>query len=132
MKQKDLIKLDSESKKTLEEFILKRIEEIIFDERERPSGLQKVKGGLLIKNQSGKLLNKLKANKGFMKYSTKGYHFDLKMVPYFKYLDDQRRDELNWYLTEAIFEDEKISQKIAELTAKGVKAKFLQIISEQT
>jgi hypothetical protein len=64
-----------------------------------------------------------------MKLTKKGYVFDLRFAPYYKYLDDARRKELNWYLTEAIFEDEEIGKKIVELSAKNIKANFLEIIS---
>ena len=52
------------------------------------------------------------------------------MVPYFQYLDDARRDELNWYLSEAIFEDNKIRDKIRELTAGATKRVMIKMISD--
>jgi hypothetical protein len=134
MKTKDLLKLNDSEKKELEKFIVDRIVDIIFKERKRPSGKSKADGsGLIITNQTGKLKRSVEENarKGFMKLTKKGYVFDLRFAPYYKYLDDARKDELNWYLTEAIFEDDEIAKKVAELVGKGIKANFLEIISEE-
>jgi hypothetical protein len=133
MKQEDLLELDTKSIKELEKFIIKRIVDIIFKEQKRPSGLRKEDGGLVITSQTGNLKRTVEENaqKGFMKLTKKGYVFDLRFAPYYKYLDDARRKELNWYLTEAIFEDEDIIKKIVELSAKNIKANFLEIISEE-
>ena len=147
---KDVLNLSSKQVRDLEKKILKRIEEIIFD-RKRPSGRPKVKSyktktvngkvqrtpvfksSTKIEDAGGKgsesLRKTLKANKGFMRVEKKRIVFDIKMVSYYKYLDDERRDELNWYLTEAIYEDEELTKMIADITAEGIKAKFLQMVS---
>jgi hypothetical protein len=52
------------------------------------------------------------------------------MMPYYVYLDDGRRDELNWYLTEAIFEDEQIRNLIAELLEGAMMRVFLEVLTE--
>ena len=124
------IKLNSGEMRELEKFLLTRIEDIIFNERRRPSGKQKIKGGLLIEDFTGDLRRELKANRGFIVQTSKGFQIDIKMVPYFQYLDDGRRDELNWYLSEAIFEDKKISEKIKEITAGATKRVMLKMISD--
>ena len=124
------LKFNAEEMRELEKFVLVRIEDIIFHERNRPSGKQKVKGGLLIEDKTGNLRQELKANRGFITQSARGFSIDIKMVPYFQYLDDGRRDELNWYLSEAIFEDNKIRDKIRELTAGATKRVMIKMISD--
>lgn len=118
--------LTNKELRDLELFILRRVESIIFLERKRPSGRQKVKGGLLIQDgKNGALRNKLMSAKDFIKETEKGFEIDIKMVEYFKYLDDARREELNWYITEAVFEDPQIRKKIKEITTKRVSIKIL-------
>lgn len=134
MNEKDLLELDAKGRKELEKFIIQRIVDIIFKERKRPSGRRKEDGsGLVITSQTGTLKRSVEENakRGFMKLTKKGYVFDLQFAPYYKYLDDARRNELNWYLTEAIFEDDEIAKKLAELVGKGIKANFLEIISQE-
>lgn len=148
IKVEDLLGFNAKQMKTLEDFIIDRIEDVIFN-RKRPSGRKKVKGyktktvngktertpifknSDVIEDGKTKQLRKtLKANKGFMRIDKKGLVFDIKMVSYYKYLDDERRTELNWFLNEAIFEDKQLSDKIAEITLEGIKGKFLEIISK--
>lgn len=125
------VKLDRKQIRELEKEILKRVESIIFSERNRPSGKQKVNGGLLVEDDTGKLRRQLKANRGFVKQNKRGgIEVDIKMVSYFKWLDDERRQELNWYFSEAIFEDKIISDKIKELYTESVKSAFIKIIKE--
>ena len=122
------VKLDRKQIRELEKEILKRVESIIFSERNRPSGKQKVNGGLLVEDDTGKLRRQLKANRGFVKQNKRGgIEVDIKMVSYFKWLDDERRQELNWYFSEAIFEDKIISDKIKELYTESVKSAFIKI-----
>ena len=90
------VQLSGKEMKELEDFVINRIEDIIFKERRRPSGKQKGKGGLLIEDNTGELRRKLKANRGFIKQTSKGFTIDVKMVSYYKFLDDERRDKLNW------------------------------------
>jgi hypothetical protein len=52
-------------------------------------------------------------------------------MEYFKYLDDGRRDELNWYLTEAIFEDKNVRKKFKEIYAASAKRVILKEIKSQ-
>jgi hypothetical protein len=143
------VQLSGKEMKELEDFVINRIEDIIFKERERPSGQGKVTkykrkvvkgkvvssipitdGGLLIEDDTGNLRKKLKANRGFIKQTSKGFVIDVKMVSYYKYLDDERRDKLNWYLSEAIFEDDKIKEKVVELTAGAFRRIALKMISD--
>jgi len=127
----DEVKLDRKQIRELEKEILKRVESIIFSERNRPSGKQKVNGGLLVEDDTGKLRRQLKANRGFVKQNKRGgIEVDIKMVSYFKWLDDERRQDLNWYFSEAIFEDKIISDKIKELYTESVKSAFIKIIKE--
>jgi hypothetical protein len=152
MKLEEVLQLNSTQIRKLEKEILKRIEEIIFN-RKRPSGRQKIQGyktktvnkkvertpiyksSTKIEDAGGKgsegLRKTLKANKGFMRIENKLIVFDIKMVSYYKYLDDERRDELNWYLTEAIFEDAELKKFIADITAEGIKSKFINIFSQE-
>jgi hypothetical protein len=137
------IKLNKKEIRTLEKLVLKRVEEIIFDERERPSGELKVGSGItkyrpggyrkdaLVEDNSGALRRSVKQNKNFIKQNDKGgLEINLKFISYFKWLDDGRRDNLNWYFGEAIFEDEKIIEKIKELTAASIKRTIINIINE--
>ena len=127
----DEVKLDRKQIRELEKEILKRVESIIFSERNRPSGKQKVNGGLLVEDDTGKLRRQFKANRGFVKQNKRGgIEVDIKMVSYFKWLDDERRQDLNWYFSEAIFEDKIISDKIKELYTESVKSAFIKIIKE--
>jgi len=152
MNLEDVLQLNSTQIRKLEKEILDRIEEIIFDRR-RPSGRQKIKGYKTKtvnkkvqrtpiyksstkiedagKRGSEGLRTTLKANKGFMRIENKRIVFDIKMVSYYKYLDDQRRDELNWYLTEAIFEDAELKKFIADITAEGIVSKFINMFSQE-
>lgn len=123
------LNLDKSAVREFENFVINKIEEIIFGTK-RPSGKRKLDGDYYIKDDTGQLRRKLKANKGFLKSDKKGLVFDIKMISYYKYLDDQRRDDLNWYLTEAIFEDDDIRKKLKELTAQSAKRTFLNILSE--
>jgi hypothetical protein len=66
-----------------------------------------------------------------MRIENKRIVFDIKMVSYYKYLDDERRDELNWYLTEAIFEDKELKKFIADITAEGIVSKFINMFSQE-
>lgn len=125
----DLLDLKPKEVKELERFILKRIEVIIFKTK-RPSGIEKVKGGYKIEDDTGLLRRTLKANQGFMRIDKRGLVFDIKMVSYYKFLDDERRADLNWYLGEAIFQDKLLAKKIAQITARGIKAKIIELISK--
>ena len=138
------VKLDRKEIKELEKFIINRIEEIVF-ETNRPSGVQKVsgakydnnqkrmiairQGGLKIEDKTGKLRRSIKRNKSFIKQDKKGLEINIKnLPPYWKYLDDERVDDYNWYLSEAIFEDESISKKIKEVIAGAYKRYVLNIL----
>lgn len=124
------LQFDKKEIRELEKLIIKRIEDIIFVERTRPSGRQKVAGGLVIEDDSGALRRKLKSNKNFIKFVSGGFEIDIKMKEYFKYLDDSRRDELNWYLSEAIFEDKEIRDKIKKVTAAATKRTIIKLVSQ--
>jgi hypothetical protein len=124
------IKLNKKELRTLEKKVIKRIDEIIFEERERPSREPKKNGMTIIESDTGKLKDKLHRNRNFIKQGDKGFEINLRMMPYYVYLDDGRRDELNWYLTEAIFEDEQINNMIAELLEGAMMRVFLEVLTE--
>lgn len=122
------VKLDRKEIKELEKFIINRIEEIVF-ETNRPSGIPKRVGGLKIEDDTGKLRSSIKRNKSFIKQDKKGLEINIKnLPPYWKYLDDERVDDYNWYLSEAIFDDESISKKIKEVIAGAYKRYVLNIL----
>ena len=122
------VKIDRKEIKELEKFIIKRIEDIVFGTN-RPSGVPKRVGGLKIEDDTGKLRRSIKGNKSFIKQSKSGLEINIKnLPPYWKYLDDERVDDYNWYLSEAIFEDESISKKIKEVIAGAYKRYVLNIL----
>ena len=122
------VKLDRKEIKELEKFIIKRIEEIVF-ETNRPSGVPKRVGGLKIEDDTGKLRRSIKRNKSFIKQGKSGLEINIKnLPPYWKYLDDARVDDYNWYLSEAIFDDETISKKIKEVMAGAYKRYIINIL----
>ena len=124
------VKLDRKEIKELEKFIIKRIEEIVFGTN-RPSGVPKRVGGLKIEDDTGKLRRSIKRNKSFIKQDKNGLEINIKnLPPYWKYLDDDRVDDYNWYLTEAIFDDETISKKIKEVIAGAYKRYIINILKE--
>ena len=124
------VKLDRKEIKELEKFIIKRIEEIVFGTN-RPSGVPKRVGGLKIEDDTGKLRRSIKRNKSFIKQGRNGLEINIKnLPPYWKYLDDERVEDYNWYLTEAIFDDEVISKKIKEVIAGAYKRYVLNIFKE--
>ena len=124
------VKLDRKEIKELEKFIIKRIEEIVF-ETNRPSGVPKRVGGLKIEDDTGKLRRSIKRNKSFIKQGRNGLEINIKnLPPYWKYLDDERVDDYNWYLTEAIFDDETISKKIKEVITGAYKRYIINILKE--
>jgi hypothetical protein len=141
------VKLNRQEISQLEKLVIKRVLDIVFKEHNRPSGKSKVGSGKtkyrpggyqkddVVEDNTGKLERSIKNNKNFIKQK-KGkndvysLYIDLKFISYFKYLDDGRRDELNWYFGEAIFEDEKIIDKIGELTAGAIKRTIINIINE--
>ena len=122
------VKLDRKEIKELEKFIINRIEEIVF-ETNRPSGIPKRVGGLKIEDDTGKLRRSIKRNKSFIKQDKKGLEINIKnLPPYWKYLDDERVEDYNWYLSEAIFDDSVISKKIKEVIAGAYKRYVLNIL----
>ena len=124
------VKLDRKEIKELEKFIIKRIEEIVF-ETNRPSGVPKRVGGLKIEDDAGKLRRSIKRNKSFIKQDKNGLEINIKnLPPYWKYLDDERVDDYNWYLSAAIFDDETISKKIKEVMAGAYKRYIINILKE--
>ena len=124
------VKLDRKEIKELEKFIIKRIEEIVFGTN-RPSGVPKRVGGLKIEDDTGKLRRSIKRNKSFIKQGRNGLEINIKnLPPYWKYLDDERVEDYNWYLTEAIFDDDVISKKIKEVIAGAYKRYVLNILKE--
>ena len=124
------VKLDRKEIKELEKFIIKRIEEIVF-ETNRPSGVPKRVGGLKIEDDTGKLRRSIKRNKSFIKQGRNGLEINIKnLPPYWKYLDDDRVEDYNWYLTEAIFDDEVISKKIKEVIAGAYKRDGINIFKD--
>ena len=122
------VKLDRKEIKELEKFIINRIEEIVF-ETNRPSGIPKRVGGLKIEDDTGKLRRSIKRNKSFIKQGKSGLEINIKnLPPYWKYLDDERVEDYNWYLSEAIFDDSVISKKIKEVIAGAYKRYVLNIL----
>lgn len=123
-----MIKLNNVEISNLEALILRQIEKIIFVDRMRPSGRKKRNGGLVIEDKTGNLRSRLKANRGFLKQTERGFEINVEMVNYYKWLDDSRRDELNWYLTEAIFEDKIIRDAIKKTIGSAAKRTVLNMI----
>ena len=127
------VKLDRKEIKELEKFIIKRIEEIVFG-TDRPSGVQKKVGGLKIQDSVGgnqKLRKSIQRNKSFIKQGKSGLEINIKnLPPYWKYLDDERVEDYNWYLSEAIFDDETISKKIKEVMTGTYKRYIINILKE--
>jgi len=97
----------------LERFVRKRVEQIVFNETRRDK--EKVKGGHYIDDASGDLRKTIRRAKNFITQNKWGIVIDFPTTDYFKYLDDSRREELNWYLSEAIFEDEDLREYLVEL-----------------
>lgn len=133
------MQLDAKQIAALEKLVKKRIEFIVFDTR-RPKakikGYRYVKGqripiygGHKIEDDTGDLRRSIKQASGFIKNTSRGLKIELNTVKYFKYLDDGRRDELNWYLTEAIFEDKIIRNKLRELFIDTGKRAILKVLS---
>ena len=112
MAKKPIIQLDNKELKQLEKFVKERIEYVVFNTR-RPR--KKVKGGHKIEDDSGDLRRSIRNASNFITQSNKGLTIELKTMKYYKYLDDERRDELNWYLSESIFEDKLFRDKIREI-----------------
>ena len=117
--------LDKKAIRELEKFIKDEIERVVFDTRRSKA---KVNGGHEIEDDTGKLRRSIRANRNFIKQTNKGIEIELRAEEYYKYLDDERRDELNWYLTEAIFEDDKIRKKLKDIYAKSAKRVILKEI----
>ena len=109
---KNVVELNSKDIKELEDFIRKRVEEIVFKTR-RPKS--KIKGGNFIEDDTGELRSRIKGARNFIKQTKKGIVIDFPTTDYFRFLDDERRDDLNWYLSEAIFEDKEFRDKIKEI-----------------
>lgn len=137
------VKLTRTEIRELEKLVLKRVEDIIFKERKRPSGKSKVGSGItkdrpsgykkddVVEDNTKKLRQSIHQNKNFIKQDAKGnIQINLKFISYFKWLDDGRRDDLNWYFGEAIFEDKAITDKIKELTAASIKRTIINIMSD--
>jgi hypothetical protein len=106
----------------LKDFIVDEIEAIVFSTRRNR---EKVKGGYYIEDDTGKLRESIKRNrsKHFIKSDGRGgIIINFKVIDYFKYLDDKReRTDLNWYLTEAIFDSDNFNKKLKEVYAKAMK-----------
>lgn len=123
-------KLDRAEIRDLERFIILRIETIVFGTG-RPSGVQKISGGLKIEDDTGRLRRGIKRNKRFIKQSKSGLEINVKnLPPYFKYLDDGRAEDLNWFLTEAIFLDSEISKKIKEVMTGAYKRYIITLLKD--
>lgn len=115
-----IYKLNKRELRRLEREVLKRVVEIVFG-TPRPSGKQKVLGGLKITSDTGKLKDTLLANRNFITQNSRGgLEIDIKVTDYFQYLDDSRRDELNWYLSEEVFKDKKINDILDDILSKTV------------
>lgn len=124
----DTLELDTKARRELQRFILDEVEAVIFSTR-RPK--KKIKGGNYIEDDTGALRKSIKANRNFITVDKKGnISIDIKVVDYFKYLDDERRRELNWYLSEAIFESQVIRDKVRELQAQSSKRTILKMIKK--
>lgn len=119
-------KLDDKARRELQNYILQEIEAIVFSTR-RPR--RKVEGGHYIEDDSGDLRRSIRRNRNFIKVDKNGkIVIDIKVMEYYKYLDDERRSELNWYLSEAIFEDKNIREKIRELQAESGKRTMIKVL----
>lgn len=115
-----IYKLNKRELRRLEKEILKRVIEIVYG-TPRPSGKQKVLGGLKITGDTGQLKRVLLANRNFITQNSRGgLEIDIKVTDYFQYLDDARRDELNWYISEKVFEDKKINDILDDILSKMI------------
>ena len=124
---KKIVKLDKKDLTELENFIKTRVERIVFNTRRvRP----KVKGGNTITDDTGNLRRRIKSANNFIKQTSKGLSIDFPVPDYYKYLDDERRDELNWYLTEAIFEDKEFRDKIRDLYRQTAQRAVINILKD--
>lgn len=110
---KSIFILNNKEITKLERFVRKRVEQIVFNETRRDK--EKVKSGHYIDDASGDLRKTIRRAKNFITQNKSGIVIDFPTTDYFKYLDDSRREELNWYLSEAIFEDEDLREYLIEL-----------------
>lgn len=124
---KKIVELDKNDLNELENFIKKRVERIVFNtRRSRP----KIKGGNVIENDTGNLRRRIKSANNFIKQTKGGLSIDFPVPDYYRYLDDERRDELNWYLTEAIFEDKEFRDKIRDLYRQTAQRAVVNILKD--
>jgi hypothetical protein len=126
-----IYKLNKRELRELEKTVISRIEAIVFSKK-RPSGKQKVKGGLQIKDDTGNLRKTIKSNRNFITQNSKGgIEIEVVVTDYFQYLDDARRAELNWYISEGVFEDRIIADKLEEILSKMVINASIDFITEK-
>lgn len=121
---KPIIELNRSEIKELEKFVKVRIEYIVFNTK-RPK--KKKKGGNKIEDDTGNLRKQIKGAKNFIEQTERGIKINFPTTDYFKYLDDERRDELNWYLSEAIFEDKLFREKLREIYAQSGMRAILKV-----
>lgn len=125
--KKAVVELTRNELDELERLFVKKIEYIVFNTRRNK---KKIKGGHKIEDNTGNLRRIIKGAKNFIKQDERGLKIDFPVAEYFKYLDDERREELNWFLSEAIFEDKEIRDKIKELYVMTGQRAILRMIND--
>lgn len=91
----------------------------VIDTKRRPSD------GKVIKRRTGRLRSDIKA---FFVVKDEVLTFDLSVVDYYKYLDEDGRD--GWDLTEAVMESKEMKDLIASLLSEGSMGAFSEEIKK--
>ena len=126
MAKKIVVELNKKELDDLESFIRTRVEKIVFNTR-RPR--KKRKGGHKIEDDTGDLRRSIRSARNFIKQTKKGLNIDFPVMEYYRFLDEDRRAELNWYLTEAIFEDDEFRNKIREIYKQTAQRAMIKVLS---
>ena len=121
------LKLTKKEIKDIEDTILKRVEAIVFSTNRNSA---KKDGTYQIKDGPKKnLRNSIKGNKNFIKVRSNKITIDIETMSYYLFLDEGTTKMEGWFLTEAIFKDEIIREKIKEVTTAASKRATLNMLS---
>jgi gas vesicle protein len=120
------LKLTRKEIKEIQDTILKRVEAIVFSTNRSTA---KKDGTRQIKDRSGDLRNSIKGNKDFIKVRSNKITIDIETMSYYLFLDEGTKHMNGWFLTEAIFEDKIIREKIKEVTTAASKRATLNMLS---
>jgi hypothetical protein len=126
MAKKVVVELNKSELDDLESYIRDKVEKIVFSTRRSKA---KKKGGHKIEDSSGDLRRSIKTARNFIKQTNKGLSIDFPVMEYYRFLDEDRRDELNWYLSEAIFEDNDFRDKIREIYKQTAQRAVIKVLS---